>query len=255
MSAVLAIVLFAATAVPPPVEVGTVAYATGWPDGVLAERLEETSGDPDGDGDPGVTLVPGEHIEFMSESTGLALDGVPVVVAYTAASDAAESGALSFELLRCEAGECSPLSTTSVERSPWGGGELDRMRAELAPTRMAAAAGSYLCLRVVNVGGQPMQIAFGSDRHPTSLWLPTGDTLAAPTPAAEPTPPAPQPADDRRDLLAGSIGVERPTLPLRFPGALGAAAAVLFASAVGAVLVIGGRPLRTRRRLVHPARR
>ena len=255
MSAVLALLLSVATAMTSPMEVGVVVYPSGWPDGTLAAVPPDASGDPDGDGAIGVTLDPGEHLEFMAETTGPPIDGSPKVVVFAAASIPTEPGALSLELLRCQAGVCAPLAATSIGRSSWADGDFTEIAAELPATSVIPSAGAFLCLRVVNVGDQALTVGFGTRRHPTSVWLPTGESHSGTTQPTVPEAAVTLTPDDRRDLVSGSIGLQTPTPTSPFPTIV-AVAAVLTATVVaGASLVMAAQPLRTRRLPARPARR
>jgi hypothetical protein len=104
-------------------------------------------------------------------------------------------------------------------------------------------------------------VAFGTHRHPASVWLPTGESQSAPTqPTAPPTPPSGSPdtgvtPDDRRDLVAGSIGLQTPAPMSAFPTIIAVAAVLMATGVAGAILVIAAQPLRTRRLPARPARR
>lgn len=260
MSAALAFLLTATTALMPSAEVGIVMYPSGWPDGTLIVGPPDASGDPDGDGAIGVTLDPGAHLEFMAETTGPPIDGSPKVVVFVAPSIPSGPGALSLELLRCQDGACTPLAATSIGRSSWAEGDFTEIGAALPPTSVAPSAGAFLCLRVVNVGDQALTVAFGTRRHPASVWLPTGESQPAPTqPTVPPTPPSTSPdtdvmPDDRRDLLAGSIGLQTPAPTSPFPAMVSLAAMLMATGVAGVVLVMAAQPLRTRKLPARPAR-
>jgi hypothetical protein len=210
--------------------------------------------DPDGDGEVGRTLRPGDHQEFLASAHQLHVQGSPWVDIWLRSPDPTGldvGGRLSIRLLECRAEGCSPLSGTMLDVERWS---TDRVWGSYSITLpeidVELAAGSQLCVRFDPDAETSVALAYGSTTTPAALLLPlasagdeqtpedtegsTPETTTTTTATAMPTP------DDRSDLIRPSMrgfglagtGVVGPGIDAR----VGAIAVLLL---VGSTLIVG----------------
>ncbi|MGF1667035.1 MAG: hypothetical protein ACFCVC_12280 [Acidimicrobiia bacterium] len=170
---------------------------------------------------PGVVVEvdPGDHLEFVADHDGLALDGRAVVRVWTtspAHAGAAQmaSGEIRVSLLSCERGTCRALASTRLLEEPWArDGALEPREVELPPVDEVLESGGRICVRIDVLGDHAITVGYGGSEHPSSVALPVGGAPlpASDDPASGPgdAPPEPNPAvahpavpDDRSDLVS-----------------------------------------------------